>query len=93
MPNAIDGLKPQSVWKYFAEIARIPHGSKNEAAISKYVYETAVKLGLKAKQDALGNVVVQKPASPGKQNVRPICLQGHLDMVCEKNADKAHDFT
>ena len=93
MPNAIDGLKPQSVWKYFAEIARIPHGSKNEAAISKYIYETAGKLGLKAKQDPLGNVVVKKPASPGKQNVRPICLQGHMDMVCEKNADKTHDFT
>ena len=93
MPNAIEGLEPQSVWKYFAEISRIPRGSKNEAAISKYIYETAGKLGLQAKQDPLGNVVVKKPASPGKQNVRPICLQGHLDMVCEKNADKAHDFT
>jgi len=92
MPNAIEGLKPQLLWKYFAEIARIPRGSKNEAAISKYVYETAGKLGLKAKLDPLGNVVVKKPASPGKQHVRPICLQGHLDMVCEKNADKAHDF-
>ena len=92
MPNAIEGLDPKLVWKYFAEIARIPRGSKNEAAISKYVYETAGKLGLTAKQDPLGNVVVIKPASPGKQNVRPICLQGHLDMVCEKNADKAHDF-
>jgi len=93
LPNAIEGLEPQSVWKYFAEISRIPRGSKNEAAISKYIYETAGKLGLQAKQDPLGNVVVKKPASPGKQNVRPICLQGHLDMVCEKNADKAHDFT
>jgi dipeptidase D len=92
MSNAIEGLKPQLVWKYFAEIARIPRGSKNEAAISKHVYETAGKLGLQAKQDALGNVVVRKPASPGKQNVRPICLQGHLDMVCEKNAGKVHDF-
>lgn len=92
MSNAIEGLKPQSVWKYFAEISRIPRGSKNEAAISKYVYETAQKLGLQAKQDTLGNVVVKKPASSGKQNVRPICLQGHLDMVCEKNSDKAHDF-
>jgi len=93
MPSAIEGLKPQLVWKYFAEIARIPHGSKNEAAISKYVYETAQKLGLQAKQDRLGNVVVKKSASPGKQNTRSVCLQGHLDMVCEKNADKAHDFT
>ena len=92
MADAIEGLKPQLVWKYFAEISRIPRGSKNEAAISKYIYETAQKLGLKAKRDALGNVVVQKPATPGKEKVRPLCLQGHLDMVCEKNADKKHDF-
>ena len=93
MSKAIDGLKPELVWKYFAEIARIPRGSKNEAAVSKYVYETARKLGLQAKQDRLGNVVVKKPASRGKERVHPICLQGHLDMVCEKNADKVHDFT
>ena len=92
MSNAIAGLQPQLVWKYFAEISRIPRGSKNEAAISKYVYETARKLGLKAKQDRLGNVVVKKPASPGKREARPLCLQGHLDMVCEKNAATQHDF-
>ena len=93
MSNAIDGLKPELVWKYFAEIAKIPRGSKNEAAISKYVYETAKKLGLEAKQDKFGNVVAKKPASPGFENRKRICLQGHLDMVCEKNADKVHDFT
>ena len=93
MADPIEGLKPELIWKYFAEISRIPRGSKNEAAISKYVYETAGKLGLKAKRDSLGNVVVAKPASPGKKDARPCCLQGHLDMVCEKNSDKAHDFT
>jgi len=93
MANAIEGLQPPLVWKYFAEISRIPRGSKNEAAISNYIVETAKKLGLQVKQDRLRNVVVKKPASPGKQHVRPICLQGHLDMVCEKNADKTHDFT
>jgi dipeptidase D len=92
MSNAIDGLKPELVWKYFAEIAKIPHGSKNEAAISKYVYDTAKKFGLEAKQDKFGTIVVRKPASPGFENKRSICLQGHLDMVCEKNADKQHDF-
>jgi dipeptidase D len=92
MSSAIDGLKPQLVWKYFAEISRIPRGSKNEAAISKYIMDTAKKLGLAAKQDRFMNVVVKKPASSGKQNVKSICLQGHLDMVCEKNADKKHDF-
>jgi dipeptidase D len=91
--TAIEGLKPALVWKYFAEVARIPRGSKNEAAIGQYVMETAKRLGLDAKQDRFGNVVVKKPASPGRERVRTVALQGHLDMVCEKNADKVHDFT
>ena len=92
MSNAIEGLKPELVWKYFAEISRIPRGSKNETAMTKYVVETAKKLGLQAKADKFGNVVVRKPASAGRQNVRSIALQGHLDMVCEKNKDKVHNF-
>jgi len=92
MSNAIEGLKPELVWKYFAEIAKIPHGSKNEAAISKYVCDTAKQFGLEAKQDKFGTVIVRKPASPGFENKKSICLQGHLDMVCEKNTDKVHDF-
>lgn len=93
MSDAIQGLQPALVWKYFAEIARIPRGSKNETAIAAYVMETAKKLGLQAKQDRVGNVVVKKPASPGREHVKSLCLQGHLDMVCEKNSDKVHDFT
>jgi len=92
MPNAIEGLEPKLVWKYFAEIARIPHPSKHEERIAAYVMETARKLGLAAKQDKVGNVVVKKPASPGMERRKPLCLQGHLDMVGEKNSDKQHDF-
>jgi len=92
MSAAIEGLKPELVWKYFAEVSRIPRGSKNEAAISKYVLTTAKKLGLQARADKLGNVVVRKPASPNRENVRPVALQGHLDMVCEKNKDTVHNF-
>jgi dipeptidase D len=92
MSNAIEGLKPALVWKYFAEISKIPRGSKNEKKISAYVVETAKKLGLEAKQDKFLNVVVRKPASPGKENVQSICLQGHLDMVCEKNKETVHNF-
>lgn len=92
MSNAIEGLKPELVWKYFAEIAKIPRPSKHEAAMTKYVLDTARKLGLSAKSDKLGNVVVKKPASPGKERARSVCLQGHLDMVAEKNKDKVHDF-
>ncbi len=93
MANAIEGLKPEGVWKYFAEISKIPRGSKNEAAISKYVLTTARRLGLEARADAVGNVVVRKAASPGHEQARRVCLQGHLDMVCEKNIDTAHDFS
>ena len=93
MSSAIKGLKPEGVWRYFAEISRIPRCSKHEAAISKHVLATARKLGLEAKADSVGNVVVRKPASPGNENFRRICLQGHLDMVCEKVAGNPHDFS
>jgi dipeptidase D len=92
MANAIDGLKPALVWKYFAEISLIPRGSKNETAIGKYLVDTAKKLGLEAAQDAAGNVLARKPASAGREKVAGVCLQGHMDMVCEKNKDTAHDF-
>jgi len=92
MSDAITGLKPESVWRYFAEISKIPRGSKNEKQISEYVMQKAKELGLSAKQDKYRNVIVRKPASPGKENVPMVCLQGHLDMVCEKNKDKEHDF-
>ncbi|HET7040234.1 MAG TPA: aminoacyl-histidine dipeptidase [Gemmatimonadales bacterium] len=93
MPDAIEGLKPPLVWKYFAEVVRIPRCSKHEEKIRQYVVDTAKRLGLKSRVDAVGNVVVKKPASPGKERVKRICLQGHLDMVCEKNKDKVHDFS
>ncbi len=93
MPNAIDGLKPELVWKYFAEVSAVPRGSKHEEKITKYVLDTAKKLGLSAKADKLGNVVAKKPASPGRERVRSIALQGHLDMVCEKNKGTVHDFS
>jgi dipeptidase D len=92
MANAIDGLTPALVWKYFAEISRIPRGSKNEKAIGAYLVSTAKKLGLEAQQDAVGNVLARKPASKGRSAVPGVCLQGHMDMVCEKNKDTAHDF-
>ncbi len=92
MANAIDGLTPALVWKYFAEISLIPRGSKNETAIAKYLVDTAKKLGLEASQDGAGNVVARKLASAGREKVASVCLQGHMDMVCEKNKDTVHDF-
>jgi dipeptidase D len=93
MSNAIEGLKPELVWKYFAAISRIPRCSKNEKAVSQYVLDTARKLGLTAMQDQVRNVVARKPASPGREGAPSVCLQGHLDMVGEKNKDKIHDFS
>jgi dipeptidase D len=92
MSAAIQGLKPELVWKYFAEISRIPRGSKNEAAATQYVLDTAKQMGLEAQSDAFGNVVVRKPASIDGKHAHSIALQGHLDMVCEKNQDTEHDF-
>ena len=93
MSSAIEGLEPQLLWKHFAALSRIPRGSKNEAAAARYVLDTARQLGLEARQDAAGNVLVEKPATAGKERAASVCLQSHLDMVCEKNADKVHDFT
>jgi dipeptidase D len=92
MASAIDGLTPPLVWKYFAEISAIPRGSKNEAAVARHVVQTAKRLGLPAVQDTTGNVLVRKPASPGRERTPSVCLQGHLDMVCEKTPDTVHDF-
>ncbi|MFH1572498.1 MAG: aminoacyl-histidine dipeptidase, partial [Acidobacteriota bacterium] len=93
MSKAIEGLKPELVWKYFAEIARIPRCSGQEAAVGKYVMSTAQRLGMKVRVDEVGNVVAKKPASPGHEHCRGVVLQGHLDMVCEKNKEKVHDFS
>ncbi len=93
MSTAIEGLKPELVWKYFAEIARVPRCSKHEEKMTKYVLETAKRLGLTAKADRMGNVVARKPASPGRERARSVALQGHLDMVCEKNKETVHDFS
>jgi dipeptidase D len=92
MSNPLEGLKPELVWKYFAEISKIPRGSKNEKKISDYIVDTAKKLGLEAKRDKVLNVIVRKPATQGRENIPMVCLQGHLDMVCEKNKDKVHNF-
>ncbi|RPI26476.1 MAG: aminoacyl-histidine dipeptidase [Acidobacteria bacterium] len=93
MSDALKGLQPALVWKYFGEVARIPRCSKSEQQIAAYVMETAKKLGLNASQDSTGNVLVRKPGSPGREGVQTVVLQGHLDMVCEKNSGTTHDFT
>lgn len=93
MKEAIAGLKPESLWKYFYEITRVPRCSKEEAKIREYIIQVAKKNGLEYKVDKVGNLVVKKPATPGFENRAGIVFQGHLDMVCEKNKDVQHDFS
>ncbi len=92
MSNPLSGLKPESLWKHFEEICRIPHGSGHEKALADYVLGRAKALNLWARRDAVGNVVIRKPASAGKESSPGVILQGHLDMVWEKNSDVVHNF-
>ena len=92
MSSAFEGLEPKVLWKHFAVLAATPRASTKEAAARSYVLEQAKKLGLEAVQDAAGNVVVRKLACSGRENATPALLQGHLDMVCEKNEGTPHNF-
>jgi dipeptidase D len=85
-------LKPASVWAFFKEILNIPRPSKKEEKIIAYLLEFGKKNGLETLQDEIGNVLIRKPATPGYENRRSVVLQSHVDMVCEKNSDKVHDF-
>lgn len=85
-------LQPDRVFHYFEEICGIPHGSGDTARISDYCVAFARTHGLWHRQDALGNVIIKKPATPGYATHPPVILQGHLDMVCEKAPDCGLDF-
>lgn len=85
--GVLDGLKPESVFGFFEEICNIPHGSGNTTAIADYCVDFAKKRGLKYVRDEHDNVMICKPASAGCRSTEPLLLQGHLDMVCEKNFD------
>ncbi len=92
MTPALVDLDPQELWKHFDVLAATPRASTKEAAARNYVLAQAARLGLKTKQDAAGNLVVSKPAKLGRENAPMALLQGHLDMVCEKNEGTAHNF-
>ncbi len=91
--SVLEGLKPEGLWKHFGALSSIPRCSGNEAQAAAYVIEQARSRGLEYVQDKTGNVVVRVPASPGKESVPPVILQGHLDMVGEKDSTSSHDFT
>ena len=92
MIPALANLQPESLWKHFDRLAAIPRASTKEAAAREYVRTLAAKLGLECVQDDVGNLVVRKSARPGREGATMALLQGHLDMVCEKNEGTVHDF-
>ena len=92
MTPALAGLEPKQLWKHFDALAAIPRASTKEAKAREYVLSVAKGAGLDVVQDAVGNTVVRKPAHPGREKAPVALLQGHLDMVCEKNEGTAHNF-
>jgi dipeptidase D len=92
MKTATENLEPRSLWRHFEALAAIPRASEKEAAARAYVLAQAARLGLEAVTDDVGNIVVRKPARPGREGAVPAVLQGHLDMVCEKNEGTIHNF-
>lgn len=91
--NILAGLKPEALWRHFAEIARIPRCSTHEERIREHIVIFARERGLESRVDQAGNVVVRKPAHPSRRARPGVVVQGHLDMVCEKNQEVAHDFS
>lgn len=85
-------LKPAGVFKYFEEICQVPRPSKKEEKIIAYLKAFGEKHKLETLIDEAGNVLIRKPATPGKEKLKTVILQSHVDMVCEKNNDVAHDF-
>lgn len=90
--NKLEHLKPQPLFNYFEQICQIPRPSKKEEKIRKFLLDFAKEHKLTAKTDKAGNVLIYKPAHPGRENRPVVILQTHMDMVCEKNSNKIFDF-
>lgn len=92
MAKVLGGLEPQIVFRYFEEISQIPRGSGDEREISDYLVSFAKERGLEVIQDEALNVVIKKSGTSGYENAPTVILQGHMDMVCEKNKSTVHNF-
>ena len=88
----IKNLDPQIVWKNFYALTQIPRPSKHEELAVEYMYNWGKEHGLETIKDEVGNIIIRKPATPGCENMKGVILQGHIDMVPQKNADTVHDF-
>ncbi len=85
-------LKPEAVWRHFEKIMSIPHPSLHEAALREYIKSFAAERNLECVEDKTGNVIIRKGATEGMESRQGIILQGHIDMVPQKDAEKAFDF-
>ena len=92
MGEAIRQLEPKALWNYFADLNAVPRPSKKEERVIQFAKSFGESLGLPTKIDAVGNVIIKKPASKGMENRQTVVLQSHLDMVHQKNADTIFDF-
>ncbi len=90
---SIQNLEPKVVWNHFYSLTQIPRPSKHEDKIREFMVNFGKKLGLETFMDEVGNVIIKKPATAGMENRKGVILQGHLDMVPQKNSDTVHDFT
>jgi dipeptidase D len=92
MKSQITDLEPKLVWKHFKDLTDIPRPSKSEGKAVDFIYNFGKILGYETIKDGVGNIVIKKPATKGMENKKVTVLQGHLDMVPQKNADKEHNF-
>lgn len=90
--TAIEGLKPEILWQRFYEISQVPRPSKKEEKIREYLRKTLNDMNIDFREDEVGNIAAKVPASKGYENAGVVVLQGHVDMVCEKNKATKHDF-
>lgn len=92
MTMELKDLSPKPLWSVFSDLCSIPRPSKHEEKVIQYVIDFAKKHNLEYYKDAIGNVIIRKPATAGKENARPVILQAHVDMVPQKNAATNHNF-
>lgn len=83
--RVLEKLEPNRVFHFFEDLTEIPHGSMHTKAISDYFVKFAEDRGLKYSQDSANNVIIKKTATPGYEKAEPVIIQGHMDMICEKN--------
>ncbi len=89
----LEELLQNRIFYYFNQICQIPHQSYKEKELSDFLLGWANNLGLNAVQDKHNNIFIKKPASTGYEGIKPVILQAHIDMVCEKDPEVAHDFS